>query len=240
MAFPAHRGGRGEGSPLPATCCSILTTRGCFHNPTRDRGRVVGEATLASAVGPPGNSQWPSGVANNAIGCRLAIDGVALRPARGRTRAIGPPPSAFPDPATWSVRMRRTVVPLPTAVRCAAARGARGRTWLDRRAGARRPTSPLFRTRQHERPSRQAGRYRAPSAMLRRRRFAAALAQLPDAFGQLGQRAALREPQYQGPQGSARPVPPARRRLACGVRPRTRSTGSSFPRLGLRKTSTSG
>ena len=42
MAFPAHRAAEAV-ALAPGGLLLIYTTRGCFHNPTRDRGRVVRE-----------------------------------------------------------------------------------------------------------------------------------------------------------------------------------------------------
>ena len=49
MAFPPHRAASAHalrrGDPL-----LLYLTRGAFHNPMRDRGRVIGEVTVASQV----------------------------------------------------------------------------------------------------------------------------------------------------------------------------------------------
>ena len=111
MAFPAHRAAEAR-ALAPGDLLLVYTTRGCFHNPTRDRGRVVGEATVASAIEPLeqpvvfGQRQYP-------MGCRLALGGLAPRGQGVELAPLIPRLQAFPDPATWSVRMRRTVVPLP-------------------------------------------------------------------------------------------------------------------------------
>jgi hypothetical protein len=89
----------------------LYTTRGCFHNPTRDRGRVIGVATvltkptvLTEVVNIAGRS-YP-------IGCDLEIpaiapiyDGVELAP-------LVPALGAFPDPSTWSAWLRRPLLAL--------------------------------------------------------------------------------------------------------------------------------
>jgi hypothetical protein len=111
MAFRARRASE-VGALTPGDLLLIYTTRGCFHNPTRDRGRVVGEATVASAVEPLdepvvfGEREYP-------IGCRLNVTGLAPRRQGVELAPLVPDLAVFPDPATWSVRMRRTVVPLP-------------------------------------------------------------------------------------------------------------------------------
>ena len=113
MAFPAHRAAE-AGALVPGDLLLIYTTRGCFHNPTRDRGRVVGEATVVSPVEPLKQAvvfqqrEYP-------IGCRLALGGLAPRAQGVELAPLIPQLQAFPDPATWSVRMRRALVPLPSA-----------------------------------------------------------------------------------------------------------------------------
>jgi hypothetical protein len=110
-AFGEHR--RREASALEiGDVLFLYTTRGCFRNPTRDRGRVIGRAVVAAPAAdvptPPafGNRTFP-------IVVRLSIEslaplrqGVELAPLVSRLR------STFPAPATWSVRMRRALVPV--------------------------------------------------------------------------------------------------------------------------------
>src|SRR4051812_31668265 len=51
MAFTANR--RTEASRLRRGDALLLyTTRGPYHTPTRDRGRVIGEATVLAPVAP--------------------------------------------------------------------------------------------------------------------------------------------------------------------------------------------
>lgn len=110
-AFGEHR--RREASALrPGDVLFLYTTRGCFRNPTRDRGRVIGRATVAAQ---PGDARQPPvfGEREYPIVVRLVIEslaplrqGVELAPLVARLR------STFPDPKTWSVRMRRALVPV--------------------------------------------------------------------------------------------------------------------------------
>jgi hypothetical protein len=89
----------------------LYTTRGCFRNPTRDRGRVIGEATVTSPVvtlEKPvvfGDRSFP-------LGCTLSLAGLAARDAGPELRALVDRLHVFPDPKTWSVRLRRVLVPL--------------------------------------------------------------------------------------------------------------------------------
>jgi hypothetical protein len=92
----------------------LYTTRGCFHNPTRDRGRVIGEARVtapARRVTPPpsfNGVEYPHVVQLDIRSLAWLREGAELAPLIPRLKAT------FPDPATWSVRMRRALVPLDT------------------------------------------------------------------------------------------------------------------------------
>lgn len=112
-AFPSYR--RREAEALEVGDKLLLyTTRGCFRNPTRDRGRVIG---VASVAGPArelakavrfGEREFP-------IGLDLAIErpvprgeGVELAP------LIPQLTESFPKPGAWSARLRRALVPVAT------------------------------------------------------------------------------------------------------------------------------
>ncbi|MGX4688707.1 hypothetical protein [Streptomyces sp. JNUCC 63] len=113
MAFPAGRAKAAhaleEGDEI-----FLYTTRGCFRNPTRDLGRLVGRATIASpvrALDEPvvfGERVFPEG-------CRLDVSGLARFREGLVLRDLVPRLAVFPDPATWSVRMRRASLTLPAA-----------------------------------------------------------------------------------------------------------------------------
>lgn len=92
----------------------LYTTRGAFHNPTRDRGRVIGVASVASEVE---ELDQPIRVAGREFefGCDLVIEslarlgeGIQLAPLVQQLRV-------FPQPAAWSAQMRRPLLRLPTA-----------------------------------------------------------------------------------------------------------------------------
>jgi hypothetical protein len=90
----------------------LYTTRGCFRNPTRDRGRVIGRATVTTSARrvakPPslGDREFPHIV-------ELAIESLApLREGLELAPLIPRLMRTFPDPKSWSVRMRRALVPL--------------------------------------------------------------------------------------------------------------------------------
>ncbi|WP_405668990.1 hypothetical protein [Streptomyces sp. NBC_00055] len=113
MAFPAGRSRAaraiGEEDEL-----LLYSTRGCFRNPTRDVGRILGHATVASPVRVL-DEPVSFGERTFTEGCTLRIhgltpihEGVSLRDHVDRL-------TVFPHPETWSVRMRRASLPLPPA-----------------------------------------------------------------------------------------------------------------------------
>jgi len=113
-AFGAHRA-RDADRLEPDDVLLLYTTRGCFRNPTRDRGRVIGRATVttrATRLADPvvfGDREFPYLV-------KLRIDSLApLREGVELSPLVKRLPRTFPDAATWSVRMRRALVPLPPA-----------------------------------------------------------------------------------------------------------------------------
>jgi hypothetical protein len=90
----------------------IYTTRGAYRNPTRDRGRIIGTATVISAVerlDDPvefGGRSFPRG-------CSLLVkslvpwgEGVELQPFVDRLEA-------FPNLKAWSTKLRRPLLRLP-------------------------------------------------------------------------------------------------------------------------------
>ncbi|MFI6032852.1 hypothetical protein ACIBBD_01465 [Streptomyces sp. NPDC051315] len=111
MAFPAGRAQQSL-SLKKGDEALLYTTRGCFGNPTRDLGRVIGQATLTSEVSTL-DQPVSFGERRFTEGCRLRIhglvpfrDGVVLRDLVNDLEV-------FPDPRTWSVRMRRASLKLP-------------------------------------------------------------------------------------------------------------------------------
>jgi hypothetical protein len=106
MAFSRSRSQLVEGDRL-----FLYATRGCFRRPTRDRGRVIGEARVAGSVTllrEPvvfGGKAFP-------FGCDLQITGLAARNAGPELRDMVSKLHRFPDPQTWSAQLRRVLVPL--------------------------------------------------------------------------------------------------------------------------------
>lgn len=113
MAFPPTR--RAEVDRLaPGDELFIFTTRGCWHNPTRDRGRVIGRATVTSPVAA---YDEPVVIAGREFtrGCGIAVrslapvgEGVELAP-------LVPRLAAFPSANGWGIRLRRPLLELPAA-----------------------------------------------------------------------------------------------------------------------------
>ncbi|MGQ0467690.1 MAG: hypothetical protein ACT4QG_20525 [Sporichthyaceae bacterium] len=90
----------------------VYTTRGCFGNPTRDRGRVIGTAVVMSPVrnlqDPVvfGARTFPQGCGISVTGLVAMRDGVVLADHVARL-------AAFPNPKSWAVRLRRPLLRLP-------------------------------------------------------------------------------------------------------------------------------
>lgn len=112
MAFPARRSREtsqlSEGDRL-----FLYTTRGCFRNPRRDRGRVIGEATVATTVSELENPVKFRGQVFS-LGCSLVITGLALRPEGTEMTELIEDMHLFPsaNPLSWGMRLRRVLVPL--------------------------------------------------------------------------------------------------------------------------------
>jgi hypothetical protein len=110
MAFPAGRvrlaSQIAEGDRL-----FLYTTRGCFRNPTRDRGRVIGEATVTSPVVVL-DEPVVFGDRSFGLGCSLSLTGLAPRDSGPELRPLVERMHIFPDPMTWSVRLRWALIPL--------------------------------------------------------------------------------------------------------------------------------
>lgn len=113
MAFPATT--RREVDRLEVgDTLFLLTTRGCFHNPGRDRTRVIGRATVTSEVAPLDTVPHIAG-RDFPRGCDMEIhtltpylEGVELAP-------LVPRLEAFAGSAAWGMRLRRPLVSLGTS-----------------------------------------------------------------------------------------------------------------------------
>lgn len=111
MAFPAGRA-RESLALRKGDEVLLYTTRGCFGNPTRDLGRVIGSATLTSDVSTL-EEPVTFGERRFTEGCRLRIHGLAPFREGVVLRELVSALQVFPDPASWSVRLRRASLPLP-------------------------------------------------------------------------------------------------------------------------------
>lgn len=108
MAFTASR------APLasrlqPGDQLLLYLSRGALHNPTRDRGRIIGRALVDGPVMPLRDSLWLGG-REFVVGCARSIQGLApfqrgveLAPLVRRLRT-------FPNKRAWSARMRQPLV----------------------------------------------------------------------------------------------------------------------------------
>lgn len=89
----------------------LYATRGCFKNPTRDKGRVIGRATLTGAMtrAPEpvvfGQRAMPYVAPIDVESLTEVGEGVDLSQLAERL-------SCFPKSKSWSVYLRRSVVPL--------------------------------------------------------------------------------------------------------------------------------
>jgi hypothetical protein len=112
MAFPAHRS-KDAGQVEQDDRLFLYTTRGCFHSPGRDRGRIVGEATVTSAVAKL-NKPVEFGEHSYSLGCSMDITGLAPRDEGPEMIGIVSDLNLFRDAnhKSWGVRLRRVLVPL--------------------------------------------------------------------------------------------------------------------------------
>ncbi|MET9772707.1 hypothetical protein ABZ023_00400 [Streptomyces sp. NPDC006367] len=109
MAFPARRT---TGLPEKGDEILLYTTRGCFRNPGRDRGRIMGLATVTSeVVALPDPVAFGDRVFTS--GCTLQVHGLAPRHEGVALADLVPHLQVFPEPRSWSVRMRRASLRLP-------------------------------------------------------------------------------------------------------------------------------
>lgn len=108
--FPLHRA---EVAALAVGDMLFLySTRGAWHNPTRDRGRIIGVATVKSAVR---TLDRPIEIAGRRFvsGCDLSIEGIVPYPGGVELQPLVERLTAFPKPAAWSIYLRRALLTLP-------------------------------------------------------------------------------------------------------------------------------
>ena len=90
----------------------LYTTRGCFRNPTRDRGRVIGKASVTSGVERLDEPVVVMG-REFVLGCRFALLALAPRRAGVVLSELVSELAVFPNKEAWSARMRRPLLSLP-------------------------------------------------------------------------------------------------------------------------------
>lgn len=88
---------------------ALYTTRGCFHSPNRDRGRVIGTATVSSPLEP---LDPPVTFRDREFnrGCSLRLD--RLVPVGQGPELAALAASLHTFPGVWAPHIRRTLVPL--------------------------------------------------------------------------------------------------------------------------------
>ncbi|GAA4192443.1 hypothetical protein [Microbispora amethystogenes] len=110
MAFPPTR--RSEVNRLTAgDDLFVLTTRGCWHNPARDRTRIIDTARVTSEVTA---YEEPVTIAGREFtrGCGIALRSLAPYLTGVELAPLVPRLEAFPDARSWSIRLRRPLLEL--------------------------------------------------------------------------------------------------------------------------------
>lgn len=112
-AFPAKRA-TAAGRLTSHDKLFLYTTRGCFHNPSKHRGRVIGEATVLGPVLP---LEHPVELFGRIfpVGCDLRIDSLAPFGLGVDLATLVPNMNAFPVKKSWAVYLRRPTLPLDDA-----------------------------------------------------------------------------------------------------------------------------
>lgn len=110
MAFPRYRA-KSVSAVDVGDELLIYTTRGCFHNPGRNRGRVIGRAR---ALTEPVSLDEPVSVAGRvfSLGCDISVETLAPL---GKGLELAPYVSdldAFPNQKAWPAQLRRPLLPL--------------------------------------------------------------------------------------------------------------------------------
>jgi hypothetical protein len=111
MAFPRHRA-REVSRVRSSDRLLIYTTRGCFHNPTRDRGRVIALARATSSVR---QLRRPVILVGRTFELGLSFELEALAPL-GTGVELAPlvsTLSVFRNKEAWGATLRRPLIVLP-------------------------------------------------------------------------------------------------------------------------------
>lgn len=111
MAFPGFQ--RAEVRALaPGDTLFLYTTRGCFKNPTRDRGRIIAAGTARS---PVAKLDEPVEVAGRSfpVGCDVEFPTATRRPEGVELGPLVGELAGFAGmERSWSIRLRRPLVSL--------------------------------------------------------------------------------------------------------------------------------
>lgn len=108
MAFPAKP--RREVSALQAGDeLILLTTRGAFHNPTRDRTRVIGTATVQSIVSQL-DPQLEIAGRRFASGCKIKLETLAPYSTGPEIGPLAPQIQALHGEEHWGWLLRKPLV----------------------------------------------------------------------------------------------------------------------------------
>ena len=150
MAFPRQRAALG-GQLAVGDRLFLYTTRGCFYNPSRDRGRVIGTARVLSESMVLDD---PVEIAGRVFthGCDLRVEALAVKGSGPELAAIRGRLSVFAIGDGWQMRLRRPLVALPAgdaavlegALECDAQPPA---DVLQGYLDAARPANPAYRSR---------------------------------------------------------------------------------------------
>ncbi|GAA3257458.1 hypothetical protein GCM10020216_095190 [Nonomuraea helvata] len=92
----------------------VVTTRRCWHNPTRDRTRVIGTAVVTSEVVP---YEKPVAIAGRDFtrGCDITVRALAPYLMGLDLASLIPRLDAFPNKSAWSIRLRRALLEISTS-----------------------------------------------------------------------------------------------------------------------------
>jgi hypothetical protein len=90
----------------------LYTTRGCFRNPTRDVGRIIGLGVVTTPVSVL-SAPVRFGEREFTTGCGIQIRGLAPVREGLDIRELVHALDVFPNSRGWAVRLRRTTLALP-------------------------------------------------------------------------------------------------------------------------------
>lgn len=110
MAFPIRR--RKEVSALqPGDELVLLTTRGAYHNPTKDRTRIIGTARVQSEVAPL-NPHMELAGRTFGSSCQIKLETLAPYPSGPEVGSLAPHIHALHGEPNWGWLLRKPLVPL--------------------------------------------------------------------------------------------------------------------------------